>query len=125
MTDALCIRNGASTGAAATVGCVMACQYMHIPEWDVLKKSMPSLKALSHPVMSSIIDQLRTSLLPCVKALQPFLTEWVWPEAAAFRFTSWLHLLQAQLEAAPEDPDTRLEDEPEFLQDSSTEITSE
>lgn len=97
MTDALCTRNKVASNAAAIVGCVMAAQYMHIFQWDVLKCCMQSMYSLSYPTMENVINLICTEILDHTESPeQLYQIDWIWPEKPDFDFTVWLLLLREQ-----------------------------
>jgi hypothetical protein len=112
MTEALCRLDGLPPESVATVSCVMAAQYMHISQWEVLKAGMESLYSLSYPVMGEILDNIRLVLLS--QEDDRCLVEWIWLKETPFRYGCWLNLLrqqEAQISDSQEDED---EEEPEY-----------
>lgn len=96
ITEALIRLDGPSPEKVATVCCVMAAQYMHISQWEVLKAGMQSLHSLSYPVMGKILDNIRLELL--AQEDNQCLVEWVWLEERPFLYDCWLKLLRQQQE---------------------------
>lgn len=112
MTEALLRPDGPSPEAVATVCCVMATQYMHIAQWEVLKAGLESLYSLSYPVMGKILDNIRLELL--AQEEDQCLVEWVWLEERPFRYDRWLKLLRQQENLSPS---SRMDEDEEALED--------
>lgn len=110
MTDVLCVCDGAAPEAAATVGCIMIAQYMHLPEWEVFKAGMESVCKLSYPTMRQILDQICGQVLACRDGReQPYPLAWIWPENAQVDYSRWVAVLWDQQTITMLRPDAEAE----------------